>query len=112
MNRRTPQTEESYQKRRGENTPCPFCAEDSLYSWEAWKIVKNEFPYDNLAEKHDILTLKAHERDMNNKEYSELKEIKKLKFIGEYDCILENLPHSQSVPEHFHLHLIRWKRGK
>lgn len=77
---------------------------------EHWQIFPNEFPYDKLAERHDLLFPRrkfAEPEDMNREEAQELALIQK-DFAGDYDSILMNLPHTRSVPGYFHLHLLRF----
>lgn len=105
---RKPESEERYQKEKKLIAECPFCVGESLHEWEYWKLMPNKYPYDAVAEKHDLLVLNSHEKNARKDELEELESIKKMKFIADYHCLIENFPIRQSVPGHFHVHLIRY----
>lgn len=79
-----------------------------------WVIVENEFPYDAVATtSHMISTKREISLDwkmLNKEEKNEFEEIKNTYLVEHYDAIWENLPKGQTVPGHFHLHLIVLKR--
>ena len=78
-----------------------------------WFIGKNDFPYDLIASKHDLLVpfrVFADADDMGNAERSELAQIKaRLAKTKEYDTVMENIPHSRTVKGHYHLHLLKFR---
>lgn len=108
---RLKKTEDKYIKHRknNKNIDCPICPRNPLNEFKHWKIIKNNFPYDRIAKKHTMLTTKRHttEKDLNQKELSELKLIKD-EFMrnSDYNYIMEATNHTKSLPGHFHLHLI------
>ncbi len=76
-----------------------------------WVIIKNDFPYDVVLDRHDMVVPRRFFSDpseMNSQEREELEEIK-TKIVGDYDGLFENLRHKRSVPAHFHIHLFLWK---
>jgi diadenosine tetraphosphate (Ap4A) HIT family hydrolase len=89
--------------------PCPICADTQSITqeYEYWVIMKNAFPYDRYFTKSDMLALKRHatEADMTPEERAELTKIKP-ELAETYDHILENLPKQQSIPGHYHVHLV------
>lgn len=97
---------------------CAFCLtepDDKKLSFTHWKIIKNIFPYDRIAEHHDLLIPKRHFRKESEMTMEERKELvfiktKKLSKQKKYDCIWENFPHIRSV-EHYHVHLLFFKRN-
>ncbi len=123
MNFRTKRTLEKYNRYRedfaGKKPKCDFCVENPdnkklIFSY--WKILKNIFPYDQIAEEHDLIIPKRHfrkESEMTEEERAELVHIKthRLSRGKKYDFIWENFAHMRSV-EHYHLHLLRFKRKK
>jgi len=108
-----------YQKiKESEKSACDFCHEEpdnKKLSFEHWKIIKNIFPYDRIAEYHDLLIPKRHfrkESEMTGEEREDLVFIKTqiLSKQKKYDCVWENFPHVRSV-EHYHVHLLFFKRS-
>lgn len=92
---------------------CFICDRLPKNKFKHWKIIRNNFPYDRLASKHDMLTTLRHvslESEFNAGEKAELVAIKeKILPKMDYDWIIENLPRKKSVPKHFHLHLLKHK---
>ena len=84
---------------------CPFCSSG------LWQIVPNNFPYDAVAEKHDLLVAPRHvdfESLTKGELYDMRQMIKEITASEAYDAILWNTPKNQTVPGHFHIHLLRW----
>ncbi len=79
-----------------------------------WVIITNEFPYDAVATtSHMIATKREVVFDwklLNKEEQAEFTEIRDTYLKQEYDAIWENLPKQQTIPGHFHLHLVVLKR--
>lgn len=104
---RTKKSEQKYH--RNIDKECPICKRAALKSFENWKVIKNNFPYDRIAKTHDMLVPLRHvdENSLNQKELDEFKEIKN-NFIkdSKYHYIIEANSKLKSIPEHFHLHLI------
>lgn len=100
-----------------ENSKCNFCIDEPVnidHVFTHWKILKNIFPYDMIAEHHDLIIPKRHfhsESEMTPQERAELIYIKTelLPVKKKYDIVWENFPHLRSV-EHYHVHIIRFKR--
>lgn len=115
MTLRTWTTEKSYQRFKNQNCnqSCYLCRARPLWEFDRWKVVKNEFPYDQIAETNDILTTKKHtgEQKITRAEQKELENIKKQYISLHYDMILENTKKKKTIPEHFHLHLITMKQS-
>lgn len=107
---RTKKSEEKYYKHlKNKKGGCPMCDRSGLKTFKYWKIIKNRFPYDRIAKKHNMLVPIRHvvEDDLNQKELIEFKKIKN-SFLkdSDYDYIMEASPKIKSMPTHFHLHLI------
>jgi len=86
--------------------------ENILHAGDYWVVIPNDFPYDKVFEKHDLLVPKrvfAYASDMTKEEFDELQQLK-LDLDEDYDSILENLYETRSVHKHFHLQLCMWKR--
>lgn len=111
---RTKKTHERYIKERKlrKDIECPLCNKEVIKAFKYWKIIENRFPYDRVAKKHHMIIPIRHaiEDVLTKKEMDELREIKKT-FIkdSDYAYIMETTPKTQSVPGHFHLHLITLK---
>lgn len=79
-----------------------------------WVIIKNEFPYDAIADVSHMISTKrnvAFDWELLNEEEKEEFKIIRNNYIKEnYDVLWENLPKTATFPEHFHLHLILLKR--
>jgi diadenosine tetraphosphate (Ap4A) HIT family hydrolase len=111
-NWRTEFTQAAYDAKKTsikEKGACPLCTATPIKEFTHWVIVKNEYPYDAISIKHDLLLPKRHFRHdgvLNVQEQSELLELKKTYLDTEYTMLIETLPSSKSIPGHYHLHLI------
>ncbi len=80
-----------------------------------WYIIPNLFPYDKVAQVHDMLVPKrvfAKLSECNRVEWEEYKTIlNQLEEEKYYDAIMENFSKHRSICKHLHLHLIIWKRS-
>ena len=81
--------------------------------FEYWVIIKNYFPHDAISEVNHLLITKRVTpllwSNLTEDEIAEYWEIKE--YVREsYDCLMENFPSIQSVPKHFHLHLMVLKK--
>jgi diadenosine tetraphosphate (Ap4A) HIT family hydrolase len=108
---RTKETVEKFEKCKKEisaSENCPLCAKKAIKDFNLWKIVINDFPYDKIAEVHDMIIPKRHvtEFELTEEEKTEYLEIKK-ELLKEYDYIMEATNKTKSIPEHFHVHLIK-----
>ncbi|MDP3953262.1 MAG: hypothetical protein Q8P99_00340 [bacterium] len=103
---------EAFKKEGGLNNGCGLCEADSIKEFDYWRLIKNKFPYDRIAEVHDMIIPKRHirENDLSESEKTELLEIKNGDYIGNnYHFIIEATTGVKSIPTHFHLHLTRIK---
>jgi hypothetical protein len=77
-------------------------------------IIENEFPYDAIATTSHMISTKREVRLdwnlLNDDEIKEFEDIKENYLHDNYDVLWENLPKGQSIPGHFHLHLLVLKR--
>lgn len=84
---------------------------EALWQGEHWFIARNEYPYDRVAAKHDLLIpirVFAEGDEMTIPEIVELNVIKR-KLAGDYDSVMENTHRRRTVRGHYHLHLIKYK---
>ncbi|TSC67729.1 MAG: hypothetical protein G01um101466_651 [Parcubacteria group bacterium Gr01-1014_66] len=90
---------------------CVLCPKIPLHSFQFYKIVQNDFPYDRLAETHHMLIPLRHsaESELLKEEKIELQHIKEDYLDENYHYIIEATNRNKSVPGHFHLHLIVMK---
>lgn len=110
---RKKQTEDEYQifmKYKTKDDPCIFCHPDLLVKeYKHWRIVKNRFPYDAIAQRNDMIAPKRHVANFQDLEgvekleyYEILEEVK-----DNYTYVSLNMPSGRSLPEHYHEHLIK-----
>ena len=115
--KKTQEKYNTYRVNKVKKSACDFCVsepDDKKLNFVYWKILKNMFPYDRIAEHHELIIPKRHfknEADMTPEEREELVYIKahQLAKDKKYDFIWENFTHIRSV-EHYHLHLLSFKR--
>ncbi len=94
----------------------PFLSEDELIikEFKHWVILENEFPYDAIAAVSHMLATKRDIpldwKSLNTEEMEEFNEIQDTYLSEHYDALWENLPKGQTIPRHFHLHLLVLKR--
>ena len=109
---RTTETATAYAQAKATERPpegCRLCADPAtIREYEHWRIMPNRFPYDRYYERSDMLVLKRHAREseLTDAERTELCSLKEGALGEQYDQLLENLPHKQSIPHHCHLHLV------
>lgn len=113
---RTKETKDAYTLARANghlSNGCTLC-QISLpkKEFKHWKIQPNMFPYDRVAEVHDLIYTRRHVRgrDLNEEERAELNELKYSYLNDNYQFIIESIPKIKSIPDHYHLHLIVAKK--
>ena len=99
---------QDYKKNMTPNDRCVLCDKTAIKSFQYWKLVTNDFPYDLVAEIHHMFVPIRHvvEDKLNRAELNELKTIKDGYINDNYDYVIEATHKNKSVPDHFHLHLI------
>ena len=114
---RTEKTETEYEEKLKtlNQNDCFFCSARPvlIHDFNLWRIVENDFPYDVITKTHHMLTPKRHvakESMLSEEERMELFKIKEeiLPTLS-YHMVISNLPIQQSIPGHFHLHVIELK---
>jgi hypothetical protein len=94
---------------------CNLCNDNvsTLKEFSHFKLMKNKFPYDRYFTKSDMLVSKRHvaEHELTEEERAELIAIKK-SLSDSYDSIIEHLPKQKSIPDHYHVHIVEFKRPK
>lgn len=87
---------------------CYLCSAPPLKAYTYWKIIENQYPYDQIATMHDMVVLLRHapEGELTEEENREYKKIKE-SLHEWYDIILENTRKQKSIPGHHHLHVLR-----
>ncbi len=111
---RTKKTQKIYDEYR-KNLPkgCVLCRTKPVKDFVYWRLIPNHFPYDKIAQKHQILFPKKHKAllsDLSKNELQELYEIQEK--TKDFDVSILNFPHQQTIPDHFHIHLIEYKTIK
>jgi hypothetical protein len=109
---RTPQLEALYRKVLRDNKGRALADLPAKKTYKYWKIVRNEFPYDAFFQEHDLLIPK---REVGDKEKLYAIEKLELEYIlvalaRDYDCFMENTQRKRTVPSHFHMHLLIYKK--
>jgi hypothetical protein len=89
-------------------TGCWICDKESIREFKLWRIVENSFPYDKIATRHHMITTIRHapESDVTEEEWLEFAEIKLNFLYKEYEYVMQATPKVQSIPGHYHLHLL------
>lgn len=89
---------------------CVLCDKESIIPFQHWKIILNDFPYDRVANIHHMLVPLRHctEDELTEEEWDEYRSIKKNN-LDLYEFLLEATEHIKSIPQHFHVHLLRIK---
>ncbi len=113
---RKKETQEAYRKlmKQRDALEVPridIASEKKIREFEHWILIKNKFPYDRVAKKHDLLFPRrvfTEDKDISGAEREELREIKK-ELQSEYDIAFESFSHSKSIRGHFHIHFISFK---
>ena len=96
-----------------EKDPMFFDTAESVMEFDNWRVIENQFPYDAIAERHDLLIPKLMASFFSELSAEEVGEV--LKLVGgdgrlaEYDSVVWNLPHQQSQPHWIHFHLIKYQ---
>lgn len=107
---RTPETEERYRNEieKGGLEKCALCTKESLHEFTHWRTLKNDFPYDRFAQRHDMIVPIRHVTgaELSSEELAELEVIKKEYIDPNYEWVMEATHRKKSIPGHFHLHLI------
>ena len=108
---RTKESESKYQKyieNGGLLNGCALCRANSIKEFDHWRIIANDFPYDEIAETHDMVVLKRHASDteINEEERLELDILKDSYIKEHYKYILEPTKGGKTIPGHLHLHLL------
>lgn len=98
---------------KGVERPCYLCEAYPLRVSDHWKIVKNTFPYDEIADKHHMLVPDRHIASWDDLEVEEIEDL--WAFVQNlnkdiYDSIGWNFSSAQSMKDHLHLHLLRYKK--
>ena len=93
---------------------CALCTKDTIKSFKYWKAIRNDFPYDSIAEVHDMIIPYRHTtwQELSKEELEELERIKEEYLQLTYDYIMEGTNKIKTIPTHFHLHLIIVKRNE
>lgn len=113
---RTEETATAYEAAQREQNSvggCRLCADpDTIEEYTHWRLMPNRFPYDRLFEKSDMLVLRRHsdEYGLTQDERRELLHLKAEVLSDRYDGFLEQLPKQRSIPHHYHVHVVTYKR--
>ena len=87
---------------------CPLCRKKSIKEFAYWRVVENDYPYDRIAKRHDMLIPKRHVREegLSEEEWKDLFRVKTEYVHPNYNFILQATYTQQTIPDHFHLHLL------
>lgn len=98
----------NYRKNGGLSGDCKLCLAEPVREFAHWKIIRNAFPYDKIANQHDMVITKrcVQEGKITTEEWAEFKDIKEELMQSNYDFIMEPTYAKKTIPGHFHLHLV------
>jgi len=110
---RTLEDEINYGEKKQQGQRVPLHHEPTLRSWKLWRVIDNRFPYSGAFQTHHLLIPKrpVATNELNHEEKTELDEILQ-EVSGSYDCYLVNFPSKQSVTNHYHVHLLKYKASR
>lgn len=83
----------------------------SIQEWPHWRLVENDYPGDMLYKIHHMLVAKekvAERFDLSKPAQKELELILEYFVYPKYSCVIENCPKYRTVPEVYHLHLVKF----
>lgn len=109
MLRRTLATEAAYEDALKTEARDTFDMKPALKEFKYWRIIENEYPYDNIASVHHMLVPTRQIADLLQLTDAEMTEFLLIKrtSTSEYDVMWENTPAQRSVLDWYHLHLIK-----
>ena len=112
---RTPETDKTYHDlidAGGLQGHCALCDTPATSTFAFWKLIPDKYPYDFIAETHDMLVPHRHAKwaELTTEELQEFEEIKAGDMQQKYDILLETTNKSKSIPAHYHLHAIILKK--
>ena len=116
---RSPKSQSDYEqfKKTHQDTPerlhyFDLSNETIIREFTHWVIIKNRFPYDNMAHTNDLLVARESSPDLysaSKEAQTEFREIMQLLAAeGCYDAKIENFPKATSAKAQFHVHLVLW----
>lgn len=86
----------------------------AIKEFNHWFIIPNDYPYDAIASVNHMIAPKREVafnwQLLSDEEEDELDLLKATYLNEHYDVVYENLPKGQTIPAHFHLHLLVLKR--
>lgn len=108
---RTKESEDRYDKLIAEgflDGKCKLCEASSIQDFTHWRIIRNKFPYDRIAQIHNMVIPKRHVREdeLSKEEKEEYETIKRTHVNDHYEFIIEPTLKMRSIPQHFHVHLL------
>lgn len=115
MSLRTRDMEEYYAAMKQAGRLEPLSAAPSLVEFRHWRIINNEFPPNVAYEIAHMLLPKrkvATFSMLKDYERQELREIIDTHCQLHYDQVTENMMLRRSVPDHYHLHLLKFYNSR
>ena len=110
---RSPKTFERYLAKPKEDG-CFICKAEAVEEYKHWKIIWNDYPYDAVASRHYMLVPIKHVPTRSTVSQDARKELEsimaQLEDSKRYDSILENFHTARTNTEHFHFHILKWRR--
>lgn len=96
----------------GLDTQCALCFATPIHIFKYWKIICNDFPYDRIADIHDMIVPIRHstENSLSKEEKEEFLTIKE-SHLQAYELLIEATYKIKSIPAHFHIHLVNVKEA-
>jgi hypothetical protein len=90
---------------------CGICREKNLKEFKYWRIIKARFPLDKIARTNHVFMTKRHVpfNKLTTQEKKEFEFIKQTYLTKKYEVLLEATPKVQSIPSHYHIHLLVWR---
>lgn len=115
MSGRTAASEQKYQDAKADKNLQPLSQVEPIKEWKYWKLIPNQFPYDGIFRRHNMLLPKrqfADRTQMRMTEWSELQAIIRDYVEKHYDLIIDNTQRKRSVLSIYHLHVANYHRKR
>jgi hypothetical protein len=113
MKLRTETTQKAYEDKLATLPEgCIMCSKVEQERYGMWSIVQNDYKYDVIAEKHDMLVVHRHIKEVDQLSVQEIVELANIIswYKDEYDSVLLNMERGRSIPGHLHFHLLKYHK--
>ena len=110
---RTDFCEDVYKRSKASGQSRPLINEPRIKEWQHWALITNIFPYDSAFSVNHMLIPKrvVSEEGLTTQERQELQAVLR-ELSSQYDCQMTNFISKQSIKDHYHIHLLKFKTSR